>query len=253
MTNISVIITTHNEADNIRGVLTSVKWATDVIVVDSFSTDDTKSIAEQMGATVLQRKYKGPAEQKNWAIPQAQFNWVLILDADERVSEKLKKEIQQIIDNQPTKDGYWIKRQNHFMGKQVHYSGWRGDKVIRLIQRDRCRYNDKQVHEEIDETNITVGILNHKLHHFTYKSLEHYLAKIERYAIWSAQDHLHKTPRVTFVHLYIKPFFRFCKHYFWQLGILDGQVGFIISRLMAWSVFLRYLKIKEIRSREKDR
>lgn len=253
MTHLSVIITTHNEADNIQGVLASVNWAAEIIVVDSFSTDDTKKIAETMGATVLQRKYTGPADQKNWAIPQAKFNWILILDADERVTNHLKEEILDIIKTPSAQDAYWIKRQNHFMGQKIRYSGWQGDKVIRLIKRDKCRYNQKQVHEEIETQGIAIGTLNNKLDHFTYKNLEHYLAKVERYAVWSAQDHLAKTSRVTFFHLYLKPLFRFCKHYFWQLGILDGQVGFIVSRLMAWGVFLRYLKIKEIQSREKDR
>ncbi|MFK7934258.1 MAG: glycosyltransferase family 2 protein [Saprospiraceae bacterium] len=248
---ISVIITTHNEADNIRGVLESVKWAQEILVVDAYSEDSTKEIAEALGATVLQRTYQGPADQKNWAIPRARFEWVLILDADERVTELLRKEIQKIIENKPVKDAYWIKRQNHFMGKRVRYSGWQGDRVIRLIQRDKCSYDDKQVHEEIKTEGLAIGTLQQPMLHFTFKNVAHYLAKIERYALWSAQDHFSKTPRVTFFHLYLKPLFRFCKHYFWQLGILDGQVGFIISRLMAWGVFLRYWKIKEMREKEK--
>ena len=246
---LSVIITTHNEADNIRGVLASVAWAQEVIVVDSYSTDGTKKIAKSLGATVWERAYQGPAEQKNWAIPRASFAWVLILDADERVTENLRIEIQEIVKNQPLKDAYWIRRQNHFMGKRVRYSGWQGDKVIRLVRRDRGRYQQKQVHEEIETVGLQVSTLQQPLLHFTFKNVAHYLAKIERYAIWSAQDHFHKTPRVTFFHLYLKPLFRFCKHYFWQLGILDGQVGFIISRLMAWGVFLRYWKIKEMREK----
>lgn len=249
---ISVIITTHNEADNIRAVLESVKWAQEVIVVDSYSTDGTKKIAKSLGATVWERAYKGPAEQKNWAIPRASFQWVLVLDADERVTEALRLEIQQIIEQAPVKDAYWIRRQNHFMGKRVRYSGWQTDKVIRLLRRDKCRYNQKQVHEEIATEGLEVGILQQPMLHFTFKSVAHYLAKIERYAHWSAQDHFHKTPRVTFFHLYLKPLFRFVKHYFWQLGILDGQVGFIISRLMAWGVFLRYWKIKEMRNKKRE-
>ncbi|MEL7021532.1 MAG: glycosyltransferase family 2 protein [Bacteroidota bacterium] len=243
---LSVIITTYNESDNIRDAIKSVEWAQEVIVVDAYSTDGTKKIAKSLGATVWERAYRGPADQKNWAIPRAHFSWVLILDADERASPELHREIRQLLALPPVQDAYWIKRHNHFMGKRVRYSGWQGDKVIRLIQRDKCRYNNKQVHEEIDDSNLRIGKLKSPLLHFTFKDVAHYLAKTERYAYWSAQDHLPQTKRVTFFHLYLKPLFRFFKHYIWQGGILDGQVGFIISRLMAWGVFLRYWKIKEM-------
>ena len=243
---ISVIIPTFNEADQIAAALESVDWADERIIVDSFSTDDTLKIAEACQARVFQRAYQGPADQKNWAIPQASHSWVLLLDADERVTPGLKAEIQQLLAGDPQCDAYWIGRQNFFMGKKVRYSGWQGDAVIRLIRRDRARYNDKQVHEEIDTTGIKVGRLKNKLLHYTYKDLDHYLEKTRRYSYWSAKDHLSSTPRVTAYHLFAKPFFRFMKHFFIQKGFLDGKVGFMISVIMAWGVFLRYVKIREL-------
>jgi len=245
MQQLSVIITTFNEASNIEACLESVKWADEIIVVDSFSTDKTVDIAQQYTSKIFQRKYSGPADQKNWAIPQATHNWVLILDADERVTLPLKNEISQILQLDQPKDAYWIPRQSFFMGKKVRYSGWQGDAVIRLIRKEKCRYDNQQVHEEIITEDIEVGRLKNKLNHYTYKNLNHYLAKIERYAEWSAKDHLKKTPKITLYHLWVKPFFRFIKHYFFQLGILDGKVGFIISAIMAWGVFLRYAKMKD--------
>lgn len=250
MQKLSVIIPTYNEAEHIQGVIESALWADEIIIVDSFSSDETVQLAKEYTNFVVQRKYIGPAEQKNWAIEQATHPWVLILDADERVTPPLKKEIQQLLalDELPY-DAYWIRRQNYFMGQRVRYSAWQGDAVIRLIRSKNCRYDNKQVHEEIDTTHIKVGRLKHGIQHFTFKNTAHFLAKINRYAAWSAQDHLSKTPKVGYYHLCVKPLFRFFKHYIWGRGFLDGKVGFIISVLMAWGVFLRYLNIKEIKQK----
>ena len=246
---LSVIIPTFNEAHNIEALLQSLDWVDEILVVDSFSTDETITLAKKYTSSVVQRKYTGPADQKNWAIPQVKHDWVLILDADERLTPELKKEIQGLLQTEIKEDAFWIGRQSFFMGKKIRYSGWQGDAVIRLIRKDRCRYDNKQVHEEIQTEGITVGKLQSKLEHYTYKDLHHFLEKMQRYSEWSAQDHLAKTPRVTLFHLYLKPLFRFLKHYIIQLGILDGKVGFIISVIMAWGVFLRYVKIQEIHSR----
>lgn len=244
---LSVIITTYNEEHNLAALVSQLDWVDEIIVVDSFSTDQTLAIAQQFGVTILQRTYQGPADQKNWAIPQAKHPWVLILDADERLSSQLVSEIQTFVkDPNNTFDGFWIRRQNYFMGKKIRYSGWQGDKVVRLIQRDACRYNNKQVHEEIETKDKKIGQLQSALEHYTYKDLQHFMAKMERYAVWSAQDYLPKTSKVTFYHLSIKPFFRFFSHFVLQRGFLDGSIGFIISSIMAWGVFMRYAKIKEM-------
>ncbi|MCO6478351.1 MAG: glycosyltransferase family 2 protein [Phaeodactylibacter sp.] len=246
MHSLSVIITTFNEEPNIQGVLESVSWADEVIVVDSFSTDRTVEIARQYTRRVMQREYTGPAEQKNWAIPQASHEWILLLDADERVPEKLKLEIQKYLNQENIPyDAFRIGRRNFFMGREVHYSGWQGDAVVRFFRRDLCRYNDKQVHEEIITEGLRVGFLDNKLLHYTYRDMEHFLAKMRRYARWSAQDHSGKTRRVTAFHLVFKPFFRFLKHYVFQLGFLDGKVGLVVSVVMAWGVFLRYVNLME--------
>jgi len=241
---ITVIITCYNEAYNMRDLLESVKWADEIMVVDSYSTDETVEIAREYTNFILQRKYITPAKQKNWAIPQATHQWILLLDADERVPPALREEVLQTIDNQPIKVAFWIGRENYFMEKRVRYSGWQNDAVIRLFRRDDCRYEDKAVHEEI-ETNGKIGRLKAKLTHNTYKNMTHFLEKMRRYARLSAQDYSEKTPRVTLYHLWLKPAFRFFKHYILKLGFLDGKTGFIISVIMAWGVFLRYLNILE--------
>lgn len=252
MRKITVIIPTFNEAHNIAGVLDTVQWADEIIIIDSFSTDQTLEIASQYKVQILQRTYVGPADQKNWAIPKAKHEWILLLDADERVPPALREEIEDWLRKEIPFDAFWIGRQNFFMGKQIRYSGWQGDAVVRFFHRDKCRYNDKQVHEEIVTTNLKVAKLKNKMLHYTFKDSNHFLEKMRRYADWSAQDHFAKTKRVSYFHLFFKPLFRFFKHFIWQRGFLDGKIGFIISVIMAWSVFLRYTKIKELRLNTND-
>ncbi|NND78059.1 MAG: glycosyltransferase family 2 protein [Flavobacteriales bacterium] len=241
---ISGIITTYNEEENIEAALASMSWVDEMIVVDSFSTDKTMEIAKQNGAAVFQRIYVNPADQKNWIIPQAKNPWIFILDADERCTAELRSEIQNKIEHGPKCDAYWIPRANIFMGKKVRFSGWQGDKVIRFFKRDMCRYNDKWVHEEI-ETSGSVCSLKSKMVHNTYKDIQHYEEKMQRYAEYAVQDLLRKKRSVGFFHLYIKPAARFIKHYFIDLGILDGKVGYIISKMSARSVFLKYSRLKD--------
>lgn len=245
MHKLSVIIPTYNEQSHIGELLEQLAWVDEILVIDSFSTDQTLDIAKKYDTKILQRVYEGPADQKNWAIQQAKNQWILLLDADERLTPLLTNEIKEILakKNIPA-DGFWIKRQNYFMGKKIKYSGWQGDKVVRLIDGKKCKYNSKQVHEEIEDTG-NIAILTHQMEHYTYKNMEHFLAKMQRYATWSALDYTGKTPSVGLFHLWIKPLFRFFKHYILKRGFLDGQVGFIISVIMAWGVFLRYVKIKE--------
>lgn len=242
MEKLSVIITTHNEIHNIQEVIASVNWADEVLVINSYSTDGTPQAAKAAGAKVLQHPYENPAAQKNWAIPQASYEWVLILNADERVTQKLQNEIQEILTNKPKYKAYRIFRLNHFMGRKVHYSGWQSNSVIRLIHRDTCRYAQKWVHEEIDYQG-EVKPLKNKLLHYTYTSLPSYLQKMDRYTTWGAKDRMKRTKKVGMLHLLGKPVGRFFQHYVLRLGFLDGKIGLVVSLLSAYSVFQRNLKL----------
>ena len=174
---ITAIIPTFNEADHVAEAIASVHFADEIIVVDSYSTDQTVEIAQRLGVTIFKHKYEHSAAQKNWIIPQAKHEWVFILDADERVSESLKEEIiRKLSQDQIQEDAFWIKRTNYFLGKKIKYSGWQGDKVIRLFKRDNCRYQNKHVHAEI-ETTGKIGSLHEKLTHYTFKSMDHYIGK----------------------------------------------------------------------------
>jgi glycosyltransferase involved in cell wall biosynthesis len=244
---VTAIIPTYNEEDCLLQALKSVAFADEVLVVDSFSTDRTLEIAKSFGAKIIQREFEYPASQKNWASPQAKHPWILLLDADEIVSEPLKHEVQSFLQkDNPKKSGFWIYRDNFFMGRKVMYSGWQGDKVIRLFKRDSCRYEDKFVHEEIVSTG-EIGFLKEKLIHNTYKSFDHYLSKIERYAEWQSKDYDKKIKKLTPFHFIIKPAFRFIKHYWFQRGFLDGFVGLIIAALQSYGVLLRYVYLLRIK------
>jgi glycosyltransferase involved in cell wall biosynthesis len=243
---ISVLIPTYNEAENLKSLLPLLLWADEIIVVDSFSSDESASVAASFGVKFLQRKYDGPAFQKNWAIEYCSNDWVLIFDADERPTPELCEEIRKTFENVPTANAYRIKRRNFFMGKEIRFSGWQNDWVTRLIRKDKCRYRETMVHEEV-EAKGSISNLKNPMLHFTYKNLEHFEAKIERYAKWSAMDYEKRTGKIGFFHLYLKPTFRFFKHYILKMGFLDGLAGYTISRLMASGVRKRYQYLQQKR------
>lgn len=243
MQKLTAILPVGNEIQNIEAVIDSVKFADEILVVDSFSTDGTYEKAKAMATRVIRREYEYSASQKNWAIPQAEHQWILLLDADERVTPELEIEIKEILQNPPEDIvAYWIGRANHFMGKPVNYSGWRNDKVIRLFKRDFCKYENKHVHAEII-ANGKVGRLKNKFHHNTYVTLDKYIEKLNRYATWQAKDYDKKTGALTPYHFVIKPFWGFFKHYIVQSGFRDGVVGLTISYLQGYAVFMRYAKL----------
>lgn len=248
---LTVLIPTFNEVENLRQLLPLVSWADEVLVVDSFSTDDTVNYALSMGAKVIQRAYGNSASQKNWAIPQAAHSWIFLIDADERPTPDLVKEVQQILTQPEAEESpvaYWIGRNNYFLGKPIRFSGWQNDAVIRLFKRDDCQYEEKEVHAEILSTG-KIARLKARFDHYTYKDMAHFLAKMERYAYWSAKDHLAKTKQITWFHLYIKPAFRFFKHYILKQGFRDGKEGLIVCKVLAWGVFLRYVMMLEMKNR----
>jgi glycosyltransferase involved in cell wall biosynthesis len=246
MKGITAIIPTRNEAHNIIEAIKSVNFADEIMIVDSFSTDNTITLAKQLAHKVIQREYENSASQKNWAIPQAKYPWIFLLDADERITPGLRDEIIETVNKNENISGFWIKRQNYFMGKEVRFSGWQGDKVIRLFKRDECKYENKHVHAEIISDG-NISILKNKLLHNTYISKEAYQKKLERYAKWQAKDYDKKIIKITPFHTLLKPIIRFFKHYFLQLGILDGYVGFIISSYQAKAVAMRYKYLQEYR------
>lgn len=252
MEKITAIIPAGNEIHNIAEAIASVDFANEILVVDSCSTDGTYEKAKELADKVVRREYQYSASQKNWAIPQAKHEWILLLDADERVTEPLKKEIFQTLEKPSTNNtvGYWIGRKNHFMGEHVKHSGWKNDKVIRLFMKSKCRYEDKKVHAEIIADG-NVEKLKNKFYHNTYISLDKYLEKMNRYAWWQAKDYDKKTGKLTAYHFVLKPFWGFFKHYVVQGGFRDGVVGLTISYIQSYKIFMRYSKLWLLRRNRK--
>jgi glycosyltransferase involved in cell wall biosynthesis len=241
---LTAILPVGNEIHNIEEVIESVSFADEILVVDSMSTDGTYDVALRKNVRIIRRPYQYSSSQKNFAIPQATHEWILLVDADERVPPRLKDEILSTLCN-PSEDGmvaYWIGRANHFMDKRVYYSGMRNDKVIRLFMRDKCLYEDKMVHAEIIADG-KVATLKNKFYHNTYRGIDEFIKKLNRYATWQAVDYNKTTGRLTVYHFVLKPAYGFFKHYFLQLGFMDGFVGLYIAYLRSYMIFMRYLKL----------
>ncbi|MFQ5876520.1 MAG: glycosyltransferase family 2 protein [Acidobacteriota bacterium] len=242
---LTVIVPTYNEEANLQECLASVSFADEILVVDSYSTDDTLAIARRFGARILQHEYVYSARQKNWAIPQASHEWILLVDADERVTPDLREEILELLSAVPRHEGYWISRTNHFLGRRMRHCGWGSDRVIRLFRRDLARYRDRKVHAEIDLPG-RLPCLRHPLEHHTFRSFAQYLRKMQLYGEWGAAQMYDEGRRAGALTILIRPLVRFLKMYLVRLGFLEGAHGLVLSMLGAFSVYLKYARLWEL-------
>jgi glycosyltransferase involved in cell wall biosynthesis len=238
VTPLRVLITTFNEEGNLPDCLASVGFATDILVVDSFSTDRSVEIARGAGARVLQRAYRSAADQKNWALDQLGGDWVLILDADERVTPALAAEIQAVL-AAPAHAAYWIPRRGWFLGAPIAHAGWDRDGVIRLLKADAGRYDAVLVHEKM-RCRGSVGRLDNKLEHLSYHDLGDYMERLLRYSrLGGTQLHL-SGRRASAWSVLLRPPARFARMYLWQRGFLDGRRGFLLCALSALQVGVKH-------------
>jgi glycosyltransferase involved in cell wall biosynthesis len=241
---ISLVVITYNEEDNIGRCLESASGVGEIIVVDSFSGDDTVRIAERYGASVFQREFMSNADQKNWAISKAVHDWILILDADESLTAGLREEIAaKVMDDDH--DGYWLYRSSEFLGHRIRFCGWRRDKVLRLFRRGTGRYRERTVHEKL-KLEGRAGRLMEKLRHRPYRDLDDYLDRMRRYSRRGAEE-LHRKGRRWMPGLLLRPPARFLRMYLLQLGFLDGLHGFMLCVLASVGVFVKYAWLRELR------
>lgn len=241
---LTVLIPCKNEERNIRPCIESARdIADEILVADSGSTDRTVAIARELGARIIEREYVTPANFKNWAIPQAAHPWVLVVDADERVTGELAEEIGTILSGEPKYDGYSLRRRAYFLGHEIKYSGWGTSRLCRLFRRDVSRYEEKRVHEDVIVRPGRRGRLKGKLEHYSYWTFAQYFEKFGRYTTWSAEDLRERGRRAGLVSLTLRPAFRFFRHYILQRGFLDGLPGLIVSALGACAVFTKYAKL----------
>jgi glycosyltransferase involved in cell wall biosynthesis len=243
MANLTVLIPCKDERKNIRQCIESA-WlvADEVLVADSGSTDETMEIVRRMGGCrLIEREFINYADFKNWAIPQAAHPWVLILDADERITPELAVEVRQAIRQAPDDvDAFWVPRRTFFMGHEVRYGGWNTDALLRLVRRDRCRYRPCRVHEEISFDRRRTRRLRSRLLHYTYWSYDQYFDKQQRYIKWRAEDMWDHGVRTGLYGLLIRPFLRFMQLYVLRLGFLDGLLG--VQNCMLQAFYISFVK-----------
>ena len=234
-----VLITTFNEERNLPACLASVAgWARRVLVVDSFSSDGTERIAREAGADFVQRAYRSPADQKNWGLAQLDAGWVLILDADERVTPALRAEIDALL-VASTARAYWIPRRSRFLGREIRHAGWNRDGVLRLLERDAGRYAEALVHEEL-RCPDGHGRLRAALEHESYHDIDDYLERMLRYARAGAHQLARDGRRAGLDRVLLRPPARFLRMALWQQGWRDGPHGILLCLLSSLQVGLKH-------------
>lgn len=241
-TTLSVIIITLNEAENIRACLESVAWADEIIVVDSGSTDETLSICAELGAKVLiNRDWQGFGFQKNLALQQATGDWILSLDADERISPALQQLIETTL-AAPDAEGYLFPRQAYFLGKALRHGGWWPDYVLRLFRRNAGEFSNVLVHENV-VLKGKVEKLQEPIIHYSYVSLEQLLEKINAYSSAGARQAKSKNKRGSLAQALARASWTFFRAYCLRAGFLDGSAGLIAAISKGEETYYRYLKL----------
>jgi glycosyltransferase involved in cell wall biosynthesis len=247
MPEISVVIVTLNEERNIERCLLSVKEIADeIVVVDSFSTDLTEEICLRHGARFSCHKFEGYVEQKSYVITQASFDHVLLIDADEALSEELRASILSVKNNW-THDGYAFNRLNSYCGQWIRHSGWYPDRKIRLFDRRKASVKGRNPHDTIGmDPGSTVKHIKGNLLHYTYLTVEEHIRQINRFTEIQARENFERGKKTSCFSILFSPAYKFIRHYFFRLGFIDGYYGYLICRNMAYSTFLKHAKLKAL-------
>lgn len=253
MNKISGVIIAFNEEKYISKCLESLQDVVDeIVVIDSFSTDKTLEICQEYGARVIQRAFIGFTDQKNFANDQAQFDYVLSLDADEALSDDLKISIKRL---KPTlnAEGYSFNILNSYCGQWIHHSNWYPGTKIRLYNKHKSQwYSPTNIHETIKLDNPKdVVKLQGDLLHWAYDNYSEHHLKIDSYTTLAAVNYVkNKSKKISYIKVFINPFWKFFKNYFFKKGFLDGFQGFVICSMAGYSTFLKYIKIIELQKKE---
>lgn len=241
MAELSVIVITKNEAANIRACLESVAWASEIIVVDSGSTDDTVAIARKFTPHVYVHDWPGFGAQKNRALDYATREWIFSIDADERVTPELRAEIEAVL-AKPKEDAYRVPRLSSFCGRFMRHSGWYPDYVLRLFRREKGRFSDALVHESV-QLRGSVSHLRQPLLHYSYRDFEDVIAKLNSYSAASAAMLQRRGKRGGLSAAISHGLWAFIRTYFLRAGFLDGREGFMLAVMNAENSYYRYIKL----------
>ena len=250
MPKLTVLIPCKDERRHLAACIASVRpIADEILVADSGSRDGSLEIAQDLGCRVIERDYVNSADFKNWAIPQARHEWVLVVDADERVTPELAEEIRSLLADDVEPDAFALKRDLFFLGHEINHCGVSHNFLVRLFRRDVCRYQKRRVHADIEVPSGKIGRLRHRLLHYTALDIDHFLAKQQRYSTWSALDAYDAGKRATLLKMLAHAPWRFFQLYVLKGGMIDGRAGLVVCGIMAYYTFLKDAKLWALRNK----
>lgn len=249
---VTALIHTLNEIENIEDCIRSVEWADEIYLLDSFSTDGTIELVREKFPRVRieQREYLGAAAQKNYGIDRCANDWIFVLDADERVTPKLRAEILRTLEGPLDVWAYSVGRRNFMLGEEVRFSGLQRDRVTRLFHRGHARYPNRRVHADLLVDGAT-GRLGAKMDHYYIRSFDHMIAKMTRYANWGAAQMFIDGKTTGAWGIFSHTFGRFIRDYVFNLGFLDGTRGLISVGMHVYYTFWKYAKLWEFTQLER--
>jgi len=253
MAKISAVIITLNEEKNIERCLSSLQEVADeILVLDSFSDDDTEAICKKYNVVFQQHKFDGHIQQKNRAMEMAAYDYVLSLDADEALSDELRQSILQVKDHLQA-DAYSFNRLTNYLGKWIRHCGWYPDIKTRLWNRRKGRWGGVNPHDEVimDKGTKTVHLKGDLLH-YSYYSIEQHLRQIDYFTTIGAREAVKKGKKSNALKAHLKSKFKFIRDFIFKAGFLDGYYGWVISRLSAQATFIKYIKIRELQKENRD-
>jgi (heptosyl)LPS beta-1,4-glucosyltransferase len=242
---LTVTVITLNESAHIAAALESVAWADETIVVDSGSTDGTVAIARALATRVEVREWPGYSAQKDYAAALASHDWILSLDADERVTPELAAEIRALMQGDPPARGYRVPRVTWYLGRWIQSTDWYPDYQLRLYDRRAGGWNGQRVHESV-ALRGTPGLLTHRLQHYAYRNISHHLATIDRYTTLAAEQWRSGGRRTNLFAACVHADLAFLRNYILRRGFVDGGAGLVVSILNSYYVFLKFVKLWEL-------
>ncbi|HLC21874.1 MAG TPA: glycosyltransferase family 2 protein [Candidatus Methylomirabilis sp.] len=247
MAELTATVITYNEEDNVRACLASLAWAKEIVVVDSGSRDRTTEICRAYTDRIFQHPWAGFIEQKNYAVSRASYDWVLSIDADERVPEELRQAIEREL-SAPRHDGYRISRRNYFLGRWMRHGGWHPDHVLRLFDRRKGRFGGVSPHDRVMIADGSIGLIDSHLIHLTYKNFSQYVRKQDWYTGISAVEQVKRGRRpgsISAGELVLRPLVKFLEAYVLKGGFLDGSHGLVAAVGASYFNFIKYAKVWE--------
>jgi glycosyltransferase involved in cell wall biosynthesis len=241
---ISAFVITSNEESNIGACLEALAWVDEIIVVDAMSSDRTREIAARYTQHVFSRPWEGYAPAREYALSKCTSQWVLAVDADERVTPELRAEIERALE-QPAYDGFLVPRKAFFLGRWIKHCGWYPGYVLRLFKKDLAWVTDRKVHEGM-RVRGPVGTFASPLMHYTYPTVESYFARFDRYTTLAAEELRDGGARARPTDFAFRPLFMFVKMYLVKLGVLDGLEGLVLCAFSSLYVLVKYAKLREM-------